>query len=225
MGVTVSSFTALQGGVSENGSRNEQSGICQAVWADLDDAPSVRRSGRDAGKERYPRSTLCCSLVRTHPLVAVRTPFWVMRGKASFKEKVTSVVSIDVTPIYPTTGRAACPSSRATWGGTKALYLATGADDKIARRIAEHLGIFDGVLASDGHTNLTGHHKLASLRERFQDGFDYIGNARPDMPLLAGAIEAMVANPDLALTSRLKAASLVVARRFEDRLGPSRGRS
>jgi len=154
-------------------------------------------------------------LARTHPLVALRTPFWVMRGKASFKDRVTSVVSLDVANLPYNRPLLAYLQEQHEEG--RRLYLATGADGKIATRIAEHLGIFDGVLASDGHTNLTGHHKLANLRERFQDGFDYVGNARPDLPLLAGATEAMVANPDLALKSRLKAANLVVARSFEDR--------
>jgi phosphoserine phosphatase len=154
-------------------------------------------------------------LVRTHPLVALRTPVWVMGGKAAFKERVTSVVALDVANLPYNRPLLAYLQEQHEEG--RRLYLATGADDKIARRIAEHLGIFDGVLASDGHTNLTGYHKLASLRERFQDGFDYVGNARPDMPLLAGAIEPMVANPDRALTSRLKAENVVIARRFEDR--------
>ncbi len=78
------------------------------------------------------------------------------------------------------------------------LYLATGADRVLARRIAAHLGIFEDVMASDGEVNLTGKNKLQHLEQRFAaDGFDYIGNALPDLPLLQGARHAMVANPDL----------------------------
>ena len=55
----------------------------------------------------------------------------------------------------------------------------------MARRIAAHLGLFEDVLASDGRTNLTGHEKLALMESRFSaEGFDYIGNAIPDLPLL-----------------------------------------
>jgi len=154
-------------------------------------------------------------LVRTHPSVALRTPLWVARGKASFKERVTSAVSLDVANLPYNRPLLAYLQEQHEEG--RRIYLATGADEGIATRIAEHIGIFDGVLASDGHTNLTGDHKLASLRGRFQEGFDYVGNARPDMPLLAGATEAMVANPDLALKARLRAANLVIARSFEDR--------
>lgn len=67
-------------------------------------------------------------------------------------------------------------------------YLATGADVRIAQRVAEHLGISAGVLGSDGTTNLTGSNKLAGLRSRMgATGFDYIGNDTPDLPPLAGA--------------------------------------
>ena len=66
-------------------------------------------------------------------------------------------------------------------------------------------------------TNLTGNHKLASIQERFKDGFDYVGNARPDLPLLAGSIEPMVANPDLSLKTLLDAQNIAISRTFEDR--------
>ena len=154
-------------------------------------------------------------LARTHPLVALRAPFWVMRGKAAFKERVTSTVSLDVANLPYNRPLLAYLQEQREEG--RKLYLATGADERIATRIADHLGIFDGVLASDGRTNLTGDHKLASLAERFQDGFDYVGNARADVPLLAGAIEPMVANPDFALKSRFKSANIAVSRSFEDR--------
>ncbi len=159
-------------------------------------------------------------LARTHPFVALRTPLWVMRGKAAFKQKIASFVSLDVAHLpYNRPLLAYLEEQRAAG---RRLYLATGADDRIATRIAAHLGLFDGVLASDGLTNLTGHHKLASLRERFAEGFDYVGNARPDLPLLAGSVEPMVANPDLALRARLKAGKIAVARTFEDRRSPAR---
>jgi hypothetical protein len=41
------------------------------------------------------------------------------------------------------------------------IYLTTGADGALAERVAAHLGLFAGVLASDGVTNLTSGKKLA----------------------------------------------------------------
>jgi 4-hydroxybenzoate polyprenyltransferase len=154
-------------------------------------------------------------LIRAHPLDALKTPFWVMRGKAAFKERVTSAVSLDVANLPYNRPLLAYLEEQCAEG--RKLYLATGADDRVASRVAAHLGIFEGVLASDGRTNLTGHHKLASIQERFKDGFDYVGNASPDLPLLAGAVEPMVANPNLALRTQIKAQNISIARTFEDR--------
>jgi 4-hydroxybenzoate polyprenyltransferase len=81
-----------------------------------------------------------------------------------------------------------------------------------------HVGIFDGVLASDGNTNLTGNKKLASLRAEFHgEDFDYIGNARPDLPLLEHAGAAMLANPHASLQTLIKSRKIHIHRHFEDR--------
>ncbi len=90
-------------------------------------------------------------------------------------------------------------------GEGRRLYLATGADRQLAERIAEYLGLFDGVLASDGQTNLTAGNKLEGLRRKFGDeGYDYIGNGSPDVPLLQHAGAAMLANPIAGLRARLR---------------------
>ena len=155
-------------------------------------------------------------LVRTHPLRALRAPLWLKGGKAALKAQVCSHVQLDVAHL-PYNRRLLEYLTAQHHQGRK-LYLTTGADASLAHCIAEHLGIFEEVLASDGSTNLTGHNKLQSLQQRFAgQGFDYIGNARPDLPLLSHSGEAMVANPDLALQGLLKKHKIPVANRFDDR--------
>jgi 4-hydroxybenzoate polyprenyltransferase len=155
-------------------------------------------------------------LVRTHPLRALRAPLWLKGGKASLKARVCSEVQLDAAHLPYNRKLLEYLTEQHSLG--RKLYLTTGADGSLARRIAAHLGIFEEVLASDGTTNLTGHNKLQSLQQRFAEhGFDYIGNARPDLPLLSHSGEAMVANPDLALQGLLKKHRISVARRFDDR--------
>jgi hypothetical protein len=84
--------------------------------------------------------------------------------------------------------------------------------------VAAHLGIFAGVLASDGETNLTCARKLERLQAELGE-FDYIGNARADLPLLAGARVAMVANPTWGLRAGLRWRQIPVARSFLERRG------
>ena len=102
-------------------------------------------------------------------------------------------------------------------GEGRKLYLATGADSGLADRIARHLNIFEGVLSSDGATNNIGSNKLAGFRTRFAGDFDYIGNARPDLPLLAAAAAPMLANPNLGLRMALRARGLKPQHTFTDR--------
>ena len=155
-------------------------------------------------------------LARRHPGAFMRAPFWAMKGKAYVKSQVASMVTLDVAHLPY--NRPLLDYLRDEHAAGRKLYLATGADRVLARKVAAHLGIFEEVLASDGAVNLTGRNKLRHLEQRFAaDGFDYIGNALPDLPLLQGAQEAMVANPDLWLNLALKSRNVAVSRRFQDR--------
>ncbi len=154
-------------------------------------------------------------LVRTHPLLALKAPLWALEGKATLKARVASLVSLDAR--YLPYNRPLLAFLEEQHAEGRKLYLATGADARTATRIAEHLPIFTEVLASDGEVNLTGDLKLASLQQRFGAGFDYIGNARPDLSLLTESVEPMLANPDLALTTLLRSRKVAITRIFEDR--------
>src|ERR1700728_1452524 len=135
-------------------------------------------------------------LARRHPLSFFRAPFWAIKGKAHLKSQVASLVALDVAHLPY--NRPLLDYLRDEHAAGRKLYLATGADGVLARSIATHLGIFDDVMASDGTVNLTGNNKLLDLEQRFAaDGFDYIGNALPDLPLLQGARHAMLANPHI----------------------------
>ena len=155
-------------------------------------------------------------LARTHPLLLFRLPGQVLRGKAKFKSFVTEKVVLDVAHLpYNRTLLRFLQQEHARG---REIYLATGADSRLAERVADHLGIFDGVLASDGTTNLTGDRKLESLQKRMGGNhFVYVGNDTPDLPLMAGAAESMVANPSRRLNSKLRARGITPSRAFEER--------
>lgn len=155
-------------------------------------------------------------LARTHPLWLLRVPFWLLGGKARLKAEVTARVSLDVRHLpYNLPLVEYLEVQR---GEGRALWLATGADQKVAALIADHLGLFEGVLASDGSTNLTAGNKLEGLELAFGErGYDYIGNAGADLALLEHAGTAMIANPTPVLRARLRARGVSVEREFEDR--------
>jgi 4-hydroxybenzoate polyprenyltransferase len=157
-------------------------------------------------------------LARQSPRSLLMFPAWVAQGKAAFKRKVTSIAEIDV--VHLPYNQPLLEYLRQEHAAGREIYLATGADTLIAERVAAHLGIFSGVMASDGSTNLTGHNKLAAFRKRFPGGFCYIGNARPDVPLLVNCVQPMVANPHRGLSAGLRAASVTPVRTFRDARSP-----
>lgn len=155
-------------------------------------------------------------LARTRPFSVLRVPFWLLRGKAALKREVGSQITLDVVNLpYSTTVIKYLAEQK---GASRKIFLTTGADYQLAARIADHLGFFEGVLASDGTSNRIGTSKLDLLRNRFgSDGFDYIGNGRVDFPLLEHAGEAMLANPARTLRNRLRSKGIEIRREFCDK--------
>lgn len=155
-----------------------------------------------------------CQLIRRRPLQIVRVPLWLAGGRARLKTEVAQRAPLDASRLpYNNAVRRYLQTQRREG---RAIYLTTGADSALAERVATHIGLFDGVLASDGVTNLTRAKKLQSLKARFGQ-FDYIGNAPADLVLLAGARRAMVANPTLGLRLGLALRSIPIAETFTDR--------
>lgn len=160
------------------------------------------------------------AMVRQHPKAVLRIPGWLAQGKAAFKRHVTDAVTLDVAALPY--NQPLLEHLMQEHAAGRRIFLATAADRSLADRIAAHLGIFEDVLASDGAHNLAGGNKLAAFRSRFGEHFSYIGNARPDLPILTACMEPMVANPDRALRSGLRAAKIVPVRTFADTVSPAR---
>jgi len=154
-------------------------------------------------------------MARQSPLELLRIPGWIAQGKAAFKRHVASAVELDVEHLPYNRPLLEWLRQQAAEG--QEIYLATAADRALADRVAAYLGIFRGVLASDGATNLAGGNKLAAFRERFGDNFCYIGNARPDAEVLAVCQSPMVANPDRALRTAMRRAGTSPVSVFNDR--------
>ena len=76
------------------------------------------------------------------------------------------------------------------------LILCTASDHSIATAIADHLGMFDEIIASNGTTNLAGMRKAEALVQRFgHAGFDYAGNARDDLAVWQCARHTVMVHP------------------------------
>ncbi len=118
--------------------------------------------------------------LKVQPGLAFRIPFWLLKGRAYLKSQLAQRAKIDVS-LLPYNQELLDWLVSEKQRGRK-LYLVTAADSRIADSVAEHLDLFDEVLASDGEVNLKGAHKAKVLIERFGDnGFDYAGDSKADL--------------------------------------------
>jgi 4-hydroxybenzoate polyprenyltransferase/phosphoserine phosphatase len=95
------------------------------------------------------------------------------------------------------------------------LILVTAADHRIAGAVADHLDLFDEVIATRDGVNLKGDAKAAALVERFgEGGFDYVGDTHADLPVWAKAKDAWVVEDGIAANAVCTALRKDPARRF-----------
>ncbi len=144
--------------------------------------------------------TLLLFLRRT-PANVWRLPGWLAGGKVVFKRRLSDHVVLDAANLpYDARLLAHLQQER----GRRQIVLCTGADERIAQAVAAHVGLFDGVMATTGDVNLTGHHKARALTDRFGTaGFDYAGNDVVDLAVFKVARHALVVNATPALDRRL----------------------
>lgn len=120
-------------------------------------------------------------------------PVWLLRGKAQLKQQVAQRVPLDAAALPYNPSLLDWLQAQKAAGRT--LVLCTAADQRTAQAVARHLGLFDEVLASDGLANLSASRKAERLVQRFgQQGFDYVGNSRDDLPVWRTARRAIVVN-------------------------------
>ena len=101
------------------------------------------------------------ALARQKPAEILRIPSWIAQGKAQFKKHVTASVTLDVEHLPY--NRPLLEWLRAEHGAGRAIYLATAADRSLAERVADYLGIFAGVLASDGDDESRGEEQAGGV--------------------------------------------------------------
>jgi 4-hydroxybenzoate polyprenyltransferase len=120
-------------------------------------------------------------LVRQSPLNLFRLVGWLCLGRARLKAEVAARVRL--RPELLPWREPLLDYLRDQKMQGRQIVLATAAEASIAEGVAEHLGLFDAVLATDSGLNLKGLAKLAAIRETVGQGFVYAGDSAADVPI------------------------------------------
>jgi 4-hydroxybenzoate polyprenyltransferase len=127
-------------------------------------------------------------------------------GRAAFKRAVSEAVTPEIRKLPFRTEVLDFVSQRRLQG--RKIILATAADSTWAQSVADELGVFDGILASDGSHNLKGKAKLEAIQEYCREHrypqFDYIGNSYVDLPIWRKAHGVYMVAPSAALTAEVR---------------------
>ncbi|MCA9284589.1 MAG: haloacid dehalogenase-like hydrolase [Phycisphaerales bacterium] len=123
-------------------------------------------------------------------------------GRSAFKEKVSALIELPIAEL-PYRASVVEYVRSARLAGQPAI-LATAATTRIAESVAEHLGLFDRVIASDRTSNRKGGEKLRAIRADVgDDPFDYAGDSRADLAIFAAARRSIVVCPSPAVRAQI----------------------
>ena len=146
-------------------------------------------------------------LVRRQPLNLLRLLAWLPLGKAAFKRRLAGAVRPDPATLPYHEPLVRHLISEREQG--RRLVLASAADARIVREVADHLGLFDDVLGTEAQgPNLSRANKRAAIEAHARAHGDarwaYAGNSRDDLAVWNGAHEAVAVNAPPAVVKALQ---------------------
>jgi 4-hydroxybenzoate polyprenyltransferase len=133
------------------------------------------------------------AVVRSNVLCLFLIPLWLLKGRAHLKHELArrAIVDAGTLPYH----KDFLDFLYAEHRRGRPLVLITASDGSIAQQVADHLGIFNEVMASDGTQNMKGLRKARALQEKFGDkAFDYAGNHSADLKVWDHSNAAIVVN-------------------------------
>lgn len=143
-------------------------------------------------------------LIKRNPLYIFCLPFWLLGGRAAFKEEIAKRVSLNAAYLPYNSELLRWLELEKAAG--RPLWLCTGSHHSLAEAVSEHLNIFEGVMATTAAENFTGETKARALTARFGErGFDYCGNEQKDLAVWKVSHGGIVVNADKSLEERVRA--------------------
>jgi len=143
------------------------------------------------------------AFLKQNPLKVFNTIKWILSGKAKLKKELAQRVSLDVTTL-PYVQEVIEFIIQERHKGRK-IVLATASHMIYARQIADHLKLFDEVIATEEEINLTSTRKAERLISLYgKAGFDYAGNSMDDLAVWSCSRKAIVVNPERGVLDKAR---------------------
>lgn len=139
---------------------------------------------------------LFADMAKRCPWNFLKIPYWyALGGRPNVKYHLARYLKVDPKKLTFNQDLLALLRQEKSMG--RPLILATGANEKIAHDIADHLKLFDVILGSTISVNLTGPRKTKKLIALYGErGYLYAGNAKIDRFVWEKSAGIIVVNPD-----------------------------
>jgi 4-hydroxybenzoate polyprenyltransferase/phosphoserine phosphatase len=152
-------------------------------------------------------------LVRQRPWLLFALLWWLLQGRAGFKDKVAEACRLPVVHLPWRADLLDWIHSQRTLG--RKVVLATAAHRQIADDVSRALPLFDAVLSSDRDNNLKGTAKLAAIQREIGPRFTYAGDSAADLPIWAAAQSAVLVGATPSVVRQVRASPVHIEREFQ----------
>lgn len=145
-------------------------------------------------------------LIKRQPWMLFHLVLWLFQGRAILKTRIAERVNVPIKLLPYNKGLLSYLHDEKSRG--RRLILATASHTKYAQAIAEELGLFEAVIATNAQQNTKGDQKARTLIEYCQrnargaGGFDYAGDATADLKIWSHARKAIVVGTNTKLRER-----------------------
>jgi 4-hydroxybenzoate polyprenyltransferase len=145
------------------------------------------------------------TFVKHKPHLFLRPVAWALAGKAKLKSKLAEVSepTFDAATLPYNPAILTFLAAQKTAG--RKIFLATASHHSLAKKIVDHLQLFDGFFASDEDINLSADRKRDFLVSQYGErGFDYIGNSMDDIVVWQSSRKRYVADAERGVLRKTK---------------------
>lgn len=143
------------------------------------------------------------ALIKKQPWRIFSVISWMIKGKANLKQQIAirTNLRVELLPFH----EEFLSFLKTRFQKRQKLILVTAANKRIAYSIADYLGIFSDVFASDERTNFNAEKKLNLLTNSYGNtGFIYAGNSPEDLLVWSKATEVIIVSNRHSLIRKAK---------------------